>query len=205
MRYRAFISGTLGLLLFAAPARGQSSFKPEVFASIAYGHVFRFGDGGIGGGLNLGGGIGLRHNSGLGAEFEVNRTLGLTAKPAPCGIVGVVCEGSAREGVTSATILPGNVSYEAGRDRMRPYVTGGVGVLNSAGYSATLLVSQQRAVFSEQRWRDTGLAVNVGGGFRIQLTGSLWLRPELRLYHGGALSGSNLSLFRLCTALGWSH
>lgn len=191
------------LLLFATAGHAQS-FTGEVYASIGHGHLFRFDDNPIGGGPNLAGGIGLRHRSGLGIEFELNRTLGLSARAAPCGIVNLPCEGSARDGVTGATLFSGNVSYEFTRARVRPYVIGGAGALRSTGYSSAIWVSDQRAVFREEPWSDTGVAISFGGGLRIFLTRSLSLRPELRLYTATALSRANLSLFRPSLAVAWN-
>ncbi len=191
------------LLLFGAAAYSQS-FTGEVFAGIAQGRLFRMDDNPLGSGPNIGAGIGVTHRSGLGADFELNRTLGLSAKPAACGVVNVACEGSARQGVTSATILSFNARYEFTRARVRPYLTGGVGALASKGYSPALYVSGQRAVFSEEAWSDTGLAINFGGGVRIRLARALSLRTELRVYSASALSRANLSLFRPSIALAWS-
>ena len=192
------------LLLLCHGTTHAQALSGEVFAAIAQGRLFRIEDNPIGSGLNAGAGIGLRHRSGLGTEFEVNRTFGLSARPVPCGIVDVPCEGSARQGVTSATIFSVNVRWEFGRARLRPYVTGGVGALFSKGLSVSLYASQQRAVWSEEQWSDTGLAINAGGGLRIQLSRSLSLRPELRLYGASALSRANLSLLRPSIALAWS-
>ena len=203
MRRHARLAPILLVLVFQAASHGQSLTR-EVFGSIAYGRLFRFEDNPIGGGPNFGAGIGLKHRSGLGFEMELNRTLGLSAKPVPCGIVNVPCEGSARQGVTGATIASANVRYEFSRERVRPYVTGGVGILRSAGLSARVDATEQRAVFSEEKWSDTGLAINIGGGVRIGLTRALSLRPEVRVYGASALSRANLSLFRASLVLAWS-
>jgi opacity protein-like surface antigen len=192
------------LLILIHTAIYAQTLTPEVFATLGHGRLFRFEDNPIGGGPNLGAGIGLTHRSGLGVDLELNRTLGLTAGPVPCGIVGLACEGSARQGVTGASILSANVRYGLGRARVRPYVTGGVGALRSKGYASIIYAREQRAVLREETWSDTGLAVNFGGGLRIRLTRSLSLRPELRLYTASALSRANLSLFRPSLALAWA-
>lgn len=192
------------LLLVCQAVTHSQPLVPEVFVSIGHGHLFRIEDNPIGSGPNIGAGIGLRHRSGLGFDVELNRTLGLAASTAPCGIANVPCEGSARQGVTGATILSFNMRYEFTRARVRPYLTGGIGPLWSKGFSPTLYASEQRAIFREESWNDTGLAVAFGGGLRIGLTRSLSLQPELRVYNATALSRANLSLFRPSLALAWS-
>lgn len=203
MRHYTLLRPILLLLLFHTATHSQPLTR-EVFATIGHGRLFRIEDSPLGGGPNLGAGIGLMHRSGLGVNFELNRTLGPSAKLAPCGIVNVPCEGSARQGVTGATILSAGIRYEFTRARVRPYVTGGLGALWSEGFEPLLYASDQRAIFREEKWNDTGLAVNFGAGLRIRLSKSLSLRPELRLYNATALSRANLSLFRPSLALAWS-
>jgi opacity protein-like surface antigen len=203
MRYRSYL-GTITLLLLSQGAIHSQPLTREVFVAIANGHLFRAGDNPIGSGPNFGTGIGLRHHSGLGFGVEVNRTLGLSAKAAPCGIVNIPCEGSARQGVTGATIVSVNARYEFTRRRVRPYVTGGAGALRAEGFSAMLQVSEQRAVFIEEQWRDTGFAMNFGGGVRIGLSRWLSLQPELRVYNATALSRANLSMLRPSVVLAFS-
>lgn len=194
----------LMLLLVVQTVSYAQSITPEAFVGVGLGRLFRIEDLPMGSGWNLGGGAGLLHRSGLGIEFEFNRTLGLSAEPARCSIVRVPCEGSARQGVTSAAILSFNTRYEIGSRRLRPYVTGGAGALVSEGFRSSVFVSDQRAVLREERWSDTGLAINVGAGTRIQLTDLLSLRAELRVYFATALSRENLNLFRPCIVLAWS-
>ncbi|HWQ52131.1 MAG TPA: hypothetical protein VN442_00505 [Bryobacteraceae bacterium] len=203
MTYYGCLRPIFLLLAFQAVTHSQPLVR-EVFVSIAQGHLFRIEDNPLGSGPNLGAGIGLRHRSGLGFAVELNRTLGLSAEIVPCGIANVPCEGSAREGVTGATIVSVNISYEFTHARVRPYLTGGMGALWSKGFSPVLYASEQRAIFSEGRWNDTGLAVSFGGGLRIGLTRWLSLRPELRVYNATAFSRANLSLFRPSLALAWS-
>ncbi len=203
MRPYACLCPALLVLLLPVGTYAQVLTR-EVFATIGQGRLFRIDDNPFGSGPNLGAGIGLTHRRGLGIDFELNRTLGLSARTVPCGIVNLPCEGTARQGVTSATILSGNVRYEFTRARVRPYVTGGLGAFLSRGYSPAIYVSEQRAVFSEELWNDTGLAFNFGAGLRIRLSRSLALRPELRLYSASALSRANLSLFRPSLVLAWS-
>ncbi len=191
------------LLLFHIASHAQPLAR-EVFATMGHGRLFRLEDNPLGGGPNLGAGFGLTHRSGLGVDFAVNRMLGLSASPAPCGVVNLPCEGSARQGVTGAATLSADLRYEFTRARVRPYAIGGVGALRSHGFSPAVYVSGQRAVLSEEKWADTGLAINFGAGLRIRLARSLSLRPELRLYSATALSRANLSLFRPSLALAWA-
>ncbi len=168
----------------------------EVFGNVANSYPFRFDDRGFGNHRNLGAGIGLHHRSGLGIQVEVSRTFGLTPTPVACGIVGIPCVGSAREGLSGMTTLSADAVYEFGQGRTRPYVIGGVGGLWSNGVSSMLTVGPDRAVFEEQKWRDTGTAFDAGVGLRIRCGRSLSIRPELRFYDATALSRANLSMVR---------
>jgi opacity protein-like surface antigen len=194
-------------LLFAAAllalpvAAGDLNY--DVHASAALGRLFRFEDNPIGSGPNFGAGFGLRHSSGLALEVEFNRTLGLEPSIAACGIVGIPCEGSARNGVLSADVASAHVLYYFGRSRVQPFVAGGVGALWSKNVSSILWASETRAVFEEQQWSDTGVALSFGGGFRIRLGGGFWARPELRFYGASIRSRANLSLFRPSVAVGY--
>jgi opacity protein-like surface antigen len=203
MRRKALLAPALLVAVFAGAVQSQPLTR-EVFVSVAQGRLFRIGDNPLDSGPNVGAGVGLLHRSGLGVDIGLNRTFGLRAKPAACGVVNIPCEGSAREGTTAATIFSVDARYEFTRARVRPYVTGGVGALRSSGFSPTLYISEQRAVFSEQEWSDTGLAFNVGGGVRIRLGERLSIRPELRVYNGVALSRANLCMFRPSVVLAYS-
>jgi opacity protein-like surface antigen len=175
----------------------------SVFASAALGRLLRFGDNPIGSGPNFGAGAGLRHSSGLAVEFEYNRTLGLEPSPVPCAILNVTCVGSARNGVLSAEVVSANVLYYFGRSRVQPFVSGGVGALRSKNVSSIVWASETRAIFEEQEWSDTGLAVSFGGGLKVRLGSGFWIRPELRFYGGSIRSRANLSLFRPAVAAGY--
>ncbi len=186
----------------AQPSPGQA-FSFEVYGSVANGRVFRIEDNPLGSGPNFGAAAGIRHRSGLAAEFEFHRTVGLEPSPAACGIIDVVCEGSARNGVTKAAVASINALYYFGRSRVQPYVTGGVGALMSESVTSILYVQGTKAYFEEQQYRDTGLAFNFGGGLGIRLGGGFRLRPELRVYNAAARSRANLSLLRASIGIGY--
>ncbi len=188
---------------FAQATGDEPAIRFGVFGSVANGRVFRIGDNPLDSGVNVGAGFGVRHRSGLGVEFEYNQTLGLSPSPAACGVAGVVCEGSASNGVSAANIASVNAFYQFGRSRVQPYVTGGIGALMSNTVSSILYVRDTTAIFEEQRYRDTGVAVNFGGGIRFRLSRSLYFRPEIRMYNAVIRSRANLSLFRASVGFGY--
>ena len=153
----------IGLVLIATgdnPVAAQE-LRPAVFGAAAVANVYRTADQSFGTELNVGGGLGIEWKR-LGIDAEVHRTLGLTPRRAGCGIVDVPCVGSAREGFLEVTMLSGNISYFFGGTRVRPYVTGSVGVLWTENVNSLTIVSSAAASVSEFHERDTGLALGVG-------------------------------------------
>lgn len=185
----------LGLLAAApvTPAAAQQ-VRPAVFGSAAVAHVYRAEDRSFGTELNVGAGAGIEWTR-LGVDVEVHRTIGLTPRGVECAVVGVPCVGSAREGFLETTMLAANVSYSFG-SRVRPYVTGSVGVLWAEGVNSLTAVSDTAATLSEFRERDAGLALGVGFGVDVPLTPALSLRPEFRTYSSVLMSRANLGLHR---------
>ena len=187
----------LGLVLISTVANtvaGQD-LRPEVFGAAGMANVFRTEDQSFGTELNVGGGLGIEWKR-LGLDAEVHRTLGLTPRTVECAIGNVPCVGSAHEGFLKATMLAGNISYFFGRSRVRPYVTGSVGVLWTESVNSLTIASSTAATLSEFRERDTGLALGVGFGVDVPLTPALSLRPELRTYSSVAMSRVNLGMHR---------
>jgi hypothetical protein len=89
-------------------------------------------------------------------------------------------------------MLSGNVSYFFGRSRVRPYLTGSVGLLWTEGVNSLTIVSSTGATLSEFRQRDTGLALGVGFGVDVPLTRALSLRPEIQdLLVGGDVASES--------------
>jgi hypothetical protein len=93
-------------------------------------------------------------------------------------------------------MLSGSVSYFFGGGRVRPYVTGSVGVLWTESVNSLTIVSSTAAHLSEFHQRDTGLALGVGFGVDVPLAPALSLRPEFRTYSSVAMSRVNLGLHR---------
>jgi hypothetical protein len=187
----------IGLVLLGAvdnPVAAQE-LRPTVFGAAAVANVYRTEDQSFGTELNVSAGLGTEWKR-LGLDAEVHRTLGLTPRAVQCGVVNVPCVGSAREGFLEATMLSGNVSYFFGGPRVRPYVTGSVGVLWTESVNSLTIVSSTAANLSEFHERDTGLAFGVGFGVDVPLTPTLSLRPEFRTYSSVAMSRVNLGLHR---------
>ena len=169
--------------------------KLAVFGAVGVANVYRTEDRSFGTEAIVGGGAGIECKR-LGLDLDVHRTSGLTPRPIQCGIVNVPCVGSAREGFEEATMLTGNVSYFFGQSRVRPYVSGSVGVLWTEGVHSLTFVSGTGATLSEFHQSDAGLALGVGFGADVPLTRALSLRPEFRTYSSVAMSRVNLGLHR---------
>ena len=187
-------SGLILISTVANPVAAQG-LRPAVFGAAAVANVYRTEDQSFGTDLNVGAGVGIEWKR-LGVDAEMHRTLGLTPRPVQCAISSVPCVGSAREGFLEVTMLSGNVSYFFGGARLRPYVTGSVGVLRTESVNSLTTVSSTAAILSEFHESDAGLAVGVGFGVDVPLTSVLSLRPEFRTYSSVAMSRVNLGLHR---------
>src|SRR5574338_227093 len=177
-----------------ASALAAQELRPVAFGSISLANLYRTGDQSFGSDLNVcaGGGIEWKR---LGVDFEVQRTVGLEPRNAPCAVM-VACIGSAREGLLDATMVLGNVTYTFGQSRVRPYVTGSIGVLRTSSVNSLTVVDTANAIVSEFRENDTGLATGLGLGIDVPLTSALSLRPEFRTYWSIAMSRMNLGMHR---------
>ena len=187
----------VGLVLSSTVANpvAAQDLRPAVFGAVGVVNVYRTEDQSFGTELNVGGGLGIEWKR-LSLDLEMHRTLGLTPRAVQCAIGNVPCVGSAREGFLEAMMLSGNVSYFFGGHRVRPYVTGSVGVLWTESVNSLTIVSSTAATLSEFRESDTGLAIGVGFGVDVPLTPALSLRPEFRTYSSVAMSRVNLGMHR---------
>jgi len=180
---------------FVAPAAAAQDLRPAVFGTAGVANLYRTEDQSFGTTLNVGAGFGIEWKR-LGLDAELHRTIGLSPRAVQCAIGNVPCLGSAREGFLEATMLSGNVSYFFGRSRVRPYVTGSVGVLWTDSVNSLTIASSTAATLSEFREQDTSLALSLGFGVDLPLLTALSLRPEFRTYSSVAMSRVNLGLHR---------
>lgn len=194
---RTWTALRIGLVLIGTVANSVAAqeLRPAIFGAAGVANVYRTEDQSFGTEPNVGAGLGIEWKR-LGLDAEVHRTLGLTPRAVQCAIGNVPCAGSAREGFLEATMLSGNVSYFFGGRRVRPYVTGSVGVLWTESVDSLTIVSRTAATLSEFHESDTGLAVGIGAGVDVPLTTALSLRPEFRTYSSVAMSRVNLGLHR---------
>ena len=202
-----WITVALGVITPVSPGWAQTgrtaSFTPEVFGTMAWGHVFRFEDRTFGDRPNVGAGFGILHRSGFGAEFEMNTTLGLKPQVVPCAIAGVVCVGTGRDGVHAAAIFSGNVVYRFGVQRVQPFLSGGIGGLRSRTVTSVTIVQGGQAIVRERPESGVGVALSFGGGLRVPINRNLALRSELRIYDGSLRSPANLAVIRVSAGLGY--
>lgn len=194
---RTWTAACVGLVLVSTVANpvAAQDLGPAVFGAVAVANAFRTEDRSFGTELNVGAGLGIEWKR-VGLDAEFHRTVGLTPRAVQCSVRNVPCVGSAREGLLEATMLSGNISYLFGQRRVRPNVTGSVGVLRTESVNSLTVVNGNAATVSEFHETDTGLAIGVGFGVDVLLTPALSLRPELRTYSSVAMSRVNLGLHR---------
>jgi len=192
--WTAFCLELVLISLVANPVAAQD-LRPSVFGAAGVANVFRTEDQSFGTELNVGGGLGIEWKR-LGLDIELHRTLGLTPRAVQCAIGNVPCVGSAHEGFLEAAMLSGNLSYFFGGPRVRPYLTGSVGVIWTESVNSLTVVGSTAATLSEFHESDAGLALGVGFGVDVPFTQAFSLQPEFRTYSSVAMSRVNLGLHR---------
>lgn len=188
----------ISTLLIPTLGSGQDRrWAPEASASVGLGHVFRFDDETFGDRLNVGAAITVAHQSGLALEFGTERVLGLTPKPAPCGLVNNTCIGDGRYGPRQALVASLVVGYRFGHRRVQPFVVGGIGMLWTASLQTTTYASTKPAVMVERESRDRGVGPDLGAGVRMMVSRRIAISPEIRWLDASWLSRENLAITRL--------
>jgi hypothetical protein len=193
-RTRAVWIGLFMVGSVAKPVAAQDITR-VAFGTLGLANVYRTEDQSFGTKLNVGGGLGIEWKR-LGFAAELHRTVGLTPRSVQCAVGNVPCTGAAREGLLDAMMLSGNILYFFGRQRVRPYVTGSVGVLWTETAKSLTIVSSTAATLSEFRDSNTGLAIGVGVGLDVSIAGSLSLSPEVLTYSSVAMSRVNVGMHR---------
>ena len=185
--------------------------KIEIHASLAMAHPFRFEDRGFGNHLNFGAGAEVSVWRGLRIGGEINRTFGLSPKPAECGAIldrtgqPLPCIGSARNGLSSATAGSITAAYYFGKKRVQPYLIGGISFMNAKQHSAAFAVHKGYVEIDETSNSSTGMGPTFGAGLRVSISRRLSIRPEVRFSDGTCMSSLNLSQWRISVgaAYGW--
>lgn len=175
----------LAILTAAAlPANAVNYAKAEVFGVVGIGRA-NDDEGGLGSGVNGGGGLGYRVFRRLGVEGEINafrtkRTFSSAFPPYQAS--GVQMMGS---GLLYLTTGPtqGYFLFGAGLVHARNTANFG-GVVDRSG---------------------TGFGVNLGGGVKAFLSEHISLRPEVRIYAGdpGGVIEPPFGIFRVSMAVGY--
>ena len=198
-------------LAFLSPALAAAQDKPkfEVIASAAMGHVFRFEDQGFGNHPNFGLGVELPVWRKLRFGAEINRTFGLTPRPARCGSIlndqrqPLPCIGTARTGVSAAMAGSLAAFYYFGNGRIQPYLLGGISFMKATEYQASSFVRRDIVEFQESKSSSAGIGPTLGAGLRASITRRLSIRPEIRFSDGTSLSSLNLSQWRISLGPGY--
>jgi len=191
-------------------SRWDARPKLEIVAGIAMGHLFRFDDEGFGNHLNFGVGVEFPVWGKLRIGADINRTFGLSPKPAECGAIlsspgePMPCFGTAREGVASAAAGSVTVSYFFGEGRIQPYLVGGISIMGASEYRSTSIVHDDYVEFQENRVSSTGIGPTIGAGLRASINRHLSIRPEIRFSDATALSSLNLSQWRLSVGFAYA-
>jgi hypothetical protein len=185
----------------SAQTNPSATWTREVSAAFGLGHVFRYEDQTFGDRPNISGAVAIVYRARLGVELEVNRTLGLSPSPAPCGIAidarPAACVGRTHNGVRSATVASVLARYQFTRQRVRPYVTAGLGVLRSTSVWSSGVVEGNQVILTETEMTDVGFGPDLGAGIRVEITRSASIRPEVRWLEASFGSRLNLAVTRL--------
>jgi hypothetical protein len=153
-------------LLLPSAAFGQEyDSRWEVFGTLGYGGTWD-DEGGVGRGLDIGGGLGVRATRKLGFEGSINRIRHLRKfSTSPVRFEG------------TAVFASANALYHFSESSTQPYVIGGVGALWHEDRSSGLGPVRPPLDAS-------GFAYNFGGGVKFFLSKHVSLRPEFRIFIG---------------------
>ena len=212
MKRALFIVFSLALIPSIAPAQQSVdrqnekwNYQGEVFASIGWGRLWH-GDDSLGGGLDLGGGFGLRPFSGrlqgLGFELQFSRLHHEAQHTATHSTSG------------NALTVTGNILYHFGSSRVQPYVAGGIGALRAdhvrEGYSEWYTGDPDdpdswtyHVEYWSYRVKGTKMAIKIGGGLKAAITPRMSIRPELCILDTTIGRGYNWSSLKLFVALSY--
>jgi opacity protein-like surface antigen len=200
MHVQFWLTAALVATLGAGDAFAQvRTWRPEISASAGLAHVFRWDDRAFGDVLSAGGAVAIAGDSGWVLEIHGDRTFGLSAPPAPCGLVNITCSGLGHDGPTSVATLTIGAQYRFGGGRVQPYLLGGVGVMWSRSLHSVTRVRGAVADISEFASRDAGLGPDVGAGLRVALNQRWSFNAEVRWLEASVLARENLGTTRLLT------
>ena len=160
------------LLLPSAAFAQEYDEKWELFGTLGYGGTWD-DEGGVGRGLDIGGGLGVRATRKLGFEGSVNRITHVREfNSSPVRFEG------------TAVFAGANALYHFSESKAQPYVIGGVGMLWHEDRTSGLGPPRPPIDAS-------GFAYNFGGGIKVFLSKHVSLRPEVRVFIGdlGGLGG----------------
>ena len=189
---------TLATIAVPSIAAGQSrSWTPEISIAAGLGHVFRWEDQTYGDRINAAAGVAIAHRSGWAFEWHADRTFGLEPRLAPCGTVNATCVGSAHEGPDKMAVMSFNVRRYFGDGRVRPFLTGGLGVMWSRSLHSVTQVRGSIATNTEFASSDRGFGPDLGAGMRLRLARSWSVETEVRWLDAPWLSRQNLAVTRL--------
>jgi opacity protein-like surface antigen len=170
------------MVILTASALAQTpASRGEVFGSVGGGKAFD-DEGGLGSGVDVGGGVGFRITPRFAVEGQVNRIHHKRDFSS-----GVRFEGIAL--FTTASVL-----YHFSDEKAQPYVLAGLGFVNY----------ENRSRFPEDtvlpKRTSTGFATNFGTGVKLFLNQRVSIRPEFRVFFGDT-AGSGVEP-RFCTLRG---
>jgi hypothetical protein len=200
---------TIAILSIAATSSAQQASAPSIeregSMSVGLGHVLVYQGSTLGDRVNIGGGFGIFHRSGIGVEIEINRTLGFAPGLAPCAIEGTFCYGTTHTGIRPPTVMAAVVHYRFKGQRVRPYLTGGIGALFSRSVQPTSPVGGPEIIHTEAEVGETGYGPDLGAGLRVAVSRRFSVSPEIRWLDAPWLSGANLAVTRIVarTAYSW--
>jgi hypothetical protein len=158
--------GFIALLLAAGCLTAADPPRRDVFGFVGYGKTYD-DEGSLGAGLNGGGGFGYRLTRRFGVQGDVN--LFRTRREFGAGYPDYTAHGA---------LVMGNGLLHFSSSAVQPYLLFGAGLLNY-----TNDVDFGGAPVNRS---GTGFALDVGFGVKAFLRPNLSLRPEVRIYAGGA-------------------
>jgi hypothetical protein len=186
----------------AAQAPGPAPLLRDVSLSVGTGPLSH-GDHNLGRADSIGGSMTWPIFRNLAARIDVFRNLGPEPREQACGVVNVSCTGVGHNGVRNMTVAAGGAVYYFGSETVRPFVAGGLDLFHFTSVSSVTTIRGGQATITEFAESDTTMGITVGAGLRISAGARLVITPEIRIYDGTMLAGTNLGQVRTSVAIGY--
>jgi hypothetical protein len=201
-RLALLVALTFGVpaLTFAQPGGQEARREVAVTVGPAY---LSHGDSPLGWGSTVGVSAAFPIWRRLAVRVDAHRSFGPELNEHSCASYDRPCTGIGRSGARDLTIWSGSAMYYFQPSGVQAFVRGGVDVLHFAFLSTVTFVGGPQVRITEEENKYTTMGILLGGGVRIPIGSRFVVRPEVTIYDGTILAGTNLTQVRTSVAFGY--